>query len=238
MGDLLLCCPTISVEKMGATYQCAMTLIFHNFIHKILEDYVDDILLKSLAWGMHVENLRLVFERLQLYKMRLNHLKCIFDVDAEKLLGFIISCQGIEIDTNKIDAIVNMPPPRNISQLHSLQGKIKAIRWFVTQLANQTLPFTRLLKKDVHFKWNEYCQKAFESIKDYLANPPILMSAMSDRPFFLYISVTSHALVVFLARRDEEGLERSFYYVSQTLIDYETWYSAIEKQYLALVFVT
>lgn len=79
-----------------------------------------------------------------------------------------------------------------------------------------------MLKKDVHFKWNEDYQKDFDSIKDYLANPPILMSTISDRPFFLYISATSHALVVLLAQHDDEDQERFVYYVSPTLIDYET----------------
>lgn len=104
-----------------------MTLIFHDFIHKVLKDYVNDILVKSLACGMHIENLSLFFERLWLYKMRLNPLKYVFSVDVGKLLGFIISCRGIQINKDKIDAIVNMPPPKNISQLHSLQGKIQAI---------------------------------------------------------------------------------------------------------------
>lgn len=103
------------LKNIGATYQWAMTLIFHDFIHKVLEDYVDDILVKSLARETHIENIRLVFERLRLYKMRLNPLKCVFGVDIEKLLGFTVSHWGIKIDTAKIDAIVNVPLSKNIS---------------------------------------------------------------------------------------------------------------------------
>ena len=86
--------------------------------------------------------------------MRLNPKKCAFGVDSRKLLGFIISKRGIEVDTEKIDAIVNMPPPKNISQLCSLQGKIQSIRCFVSNLANRTVPFTSLLRKDTTFSWN------------------------------------------------------------------------------------
>ena len=63
--------------------------------------------------------------------MRLNPKKCVFGVDSSKLLGFIISKRGIEVD-----AIVKMPPPKNISQLQSLQGKIKAIHCFVSNLVD------------------------------------------------------------------------------------------------------
>lgn len=142
LGTFFYVVMPFGLKNVRATYQQAMTLIFHNFIHKILEDYVDEILVKSLVQGTHVENLHLAFERLRLYKMMLNPLKCVFSVDAGKLLGFIVSRRGIEIDTDKIDAIVNMPPTKNISHLHSLQGKIQAIRRFVAQLANWTLPFT------------------------------------------------------------------------------------------------
>ncbi|XP_059067709.1 uncharacterized protein LOC131858476 [Cryptomeria japonica] len=131
-----------------------------------------------------------------------------------------------------------MPPPKNISQLRILHRKIQAIHQFVAQLVDRTLPFKRLLKKDTHFKWNEECQKVFDSIKDYLDNPPIIMSAMSNRSFFLYISASSHALVALLAQRDDEGWERVVYYISFTLIGYESQYSAMEKKYLALVFAT
>lgn len=141
--------------------------------------------------------------------MRLNPLKCVFSVDPRNILGFIVSHHGIEVDTNKIDAIVNMPPPRNIIELQSSQGKIHEIPRFISQLVDRTLPFTRLLKKDVHFIWDEECQKAFKSIKTYLANPPVLMPAMQDRPFFLYLVASPHALAALLAHYDDAGREWS-----------------------------
>ncbi|XP_059064753.1 uncharacterized protein LOC131856833 [Cryptomeria japonica] len=61
---------------------------------------------------------------------------------------------------------------------------------------------------------------------------------MSNRPFFLCISASSHTLATLLAQHDDEGREREVYYISHTLIEYETRYSAAEKQCLALVFVT
>jgi hypothetical protein len=79
------------LRNAGATYQRAMTLIFHDYIHKILEDYVDDILVKSIQREDHVFILRQIFDRIRSYNMRLNPKKCAFGVDSGKLLGFIIS---------------------------------------------------------------------------------------------------------------------------------------------------
>lgn len=122
-------------------------------MHKILEDYIDDILAKSILRKDHLKILHQVFEIIHKYNMCLNPRKCLFGVDSRKLLGFIVSHHGIEVDTKKIDAIVNMPPPKNISQLRSLQGKIQAIRRFVSQVADQTFPFNQFLKKNIHFQF-------------------------------------------------------------------------------------
>lgn len=199
-----------------------MTLIFHDYMHKILEDYVDDVLAKSILRIDHIKILHQIFERIRKYHMRLNPRKCVFGVDSGKLLGFIVSNRGIEVDTKKIDAIVNMPPPRNVSQLKRLQGKIQAIRRFVSQLADCTFPFTQLLKKNITFQWNEDCQQAFEDLKVYLANPPILQPAEPSKPILLYIAASSHALVALLAQHDKDGKECSVYYISRTLLNYET----------------
>lgn len=106
--------------------------------------------------------------------MFLNNWKCVFGVDDWKLLGFIILHYGNELDTKKIDAIVNILRPRNISQLQSLQGKKQAICPFVSQLVDQTLPPTQFLNKDNSFKLNVGCKNSFDDLKCYLPNPPIL----------------------------------------------------------------
>lgn len=117
-----------------------MTLIFHDYIHKILEDYINDILSKSLTKQNNVNILWKIFERMWKYYMILNPKNCVFCVDSGNILGFNVSHRGIDVDTKKIDAIFNMPPHRNISQLHTLQGIIQAIYHFVASLGDRMLP--------------------------------------------------------------------------------------------------
>ena len=108
------------LKNAGATYQHAMTVIFHDLIYKILEDYVDDILVKSLNALDHLSHLEEVFNRLAKYHLMLNPKKCVFGVTSEKILGFIVSRCGIEIDPKKVKAIMDMPPPRTLRHLRSL----------------------------------------------------------------------------------------------------------------------
>ena len=84
----------------------------HDLIHKEVEVYVDDVIVKSKDCEGHIPALQKFFERNQFYKLRLNPKKCIFGVTSRKLLGFMVSQGGIEVDPKKIKAIVEMKPPR------------------------------------------------------------------------------------------------------------------------------
>lgn len=170
--------------------------------------------------------------------MKLNPLKCVFNVDIGKLLQFIFSHCGINFVMNKIDAIVIMPPPRNFTELQSLQRKIQMIHRLISQLVDCTLPFTCFFKKDVHFIWDWDYQEAFKIIKTYLDNPPILMLKMQDTPFLHYLATSPYALADLLAQYDDDGKEREVYYISRLLVNYETCYSPMDKQCITLIIAT
>ncbi|KAL0359477.1 UNVERIFIED_CONTAM: Transposon Tf2-12 polyprotein [Sesamum angustifolium] len=161
------------LKNAGATYQRAMQKIFDDMLHKNVKCYVDDLVVKSKKRENHFYDLRKVFERLRRYQLKMNPSKCAFGVTSGKFLGFIVRQRGIEIEQAKIDAILRMPEPRNIHELKSLQGKLAYLRRFISNLAGRCQPFSRLMKKDVLFQWDEACDKAFKSIKSYLMKPPV-----------------------------------------------------------------
>ena len=78
---------------------------FYNIIHKEVEVYIDDMMVKSEIREGHFEALDKFLARLEKYNLRLNPKKCIFEVTSGKLLGHIVSKRGIEVDPNKIKAI-------------------------------------------------------------------------------------------------------------------------------------
>lgn len=77
-----------------------------------------------------------------------------------------------------------------------------------------------------------------DQIKEYLANPPILMPPIPGKPLILYVSATESSLGALLAQLDEQGKERAIYYISRTLVSYEVNYTSIEKDCLAVVFAS
>ena len=134
-----------------------MIAIFHNMMYKEIEDYVDDIVVKSKTKGDHLAILRKVFERCQLYKLRMNPLKCAFGVTARKFLGFFIYQKGIDIDHSEVQAIATMKPPTTLTQFKSFLSKLSYIRQFILGLAALIAVFTPLLKKGRPFRWNSKC---------------------------------------------------------------------------------
>ncbi len=86
------------LKNVGVTYQRTMTAMFHDMMHREIEDYVDDIVVKSKKREDHLETLRKVFERCRLYKLKMNPLKCAFGVSVEKFLGFLVHNCGIDVD--------------------------------------------------------------------------------------------------------------------------------------------
>ena len=87
--------------------------------------------------------------------MKLNPSKCVFGVTTEKFLGFIVSQRGIEVNPEKVRAIMELGPPRTVKEMQSLNGKIMALNRFVSKASDKCLPFFRTLRK--LFKWTDEC---------------------------------------------------------------------------------
>ena len=129
-----------------------MTAIFHDMMHQELEDYVDDIAVKSKRREKHFHILKRVFERCKAFKLRMNPLKCAFGVSSEKFLNFLVHSRGIDVDPAKATTIATMRPPVTMKELKSFLGKVSYIQRFIPRLASITSAFTKLLKKGQSFE--------------------------------------------------------------------------------------
>ena len=122
------------LKNAGATYQRMDIALLHDMVHNEVEVYVDDMLVKSKDRESHIINLRKFFKRIKEYKLRLNPQKCIFGVTTRKLLGFVVSDRGIEVDQSKIKTILEMPPPRSEKEIRGFLGRLQYISRFIAKL--------------------------------------------------------------------------------------------------------
>ena len=112
------------LKNARATYQRTMTSIFHDMMHKEMENYVDDIVVKSKTKAGHFQVLKWVLERCRMYKLHMNPQKCAFAVSTGKLLGFLVHHRGISVDPAKAIAIATMKRPTTVKKLKSFLGKV------------------------------------------------------------------------------------------------------------------
>jgi ribonuclease HI len=238
IGNFYYTVMPFGLKNAGATYQRTMTAMFHDMIHQEIEDYVDDIVVKSKKREDHVEVLRKVFERCRLYKLKMNPLKCAFGVSAGKFLGFLVHNRGIDVDPAKASAIATMRPPTSHKELKSFLGRLSYIRRFIPGLAAVTSTFSRLLKKGVSFNWSAECQEAFERIQAIMTKLPTVCAPIAGKPLRLYLASNSQAIGALVAQENGQGVEQPVYYVSRGLKDTETRYSVAERACLALVYAS
>uniref|UniRef100_A0A2N9J865 Uncharacterized protein n=1 Tax=Fagus sylvatica TaxID=28930 RepID=A0A2N9J865_FAGSY len=201
------------LKNAGATYQRAMVTLFHDMIHHEIEVYVDDMIAKSRTAQDHLTDLRKLFQATE-------------EVSAQ-------------IEPEQVQAIRSMPAPKTEKEIRSFLGRINYIARFIAQLTATCEPLFKLLRKDVKIKWTEDCQRAFDKIKEYLLNPPILVPPTPGRPLILYLTVQEASMGCMLGQQDETGKkEQAIYYLSKKFTEPETRYLLVEKTCCALAWAS
>ena len=152
----------------GATYQRAIQLCFADQLHRNIEAYVDDIIVKTKTQDQFITDLEETFNSLRKFRWKLNPTKCVFGVPSGKLLGFIVSNQGIEANPEKINAIMAMDAPATIKDVQKLTGCMEALNRFLSRLGEWGLPFFKLLKRQDKFEWTTEAAEALENLKHHL----------------------------------------------------------------------
>jgi hypothetical protein len=120
---------SFGLKNTGATYQRAIQACLADPWGNQVEAYVDDVVIKTEKPDKFIEDLQQVFNSLRRYRWKLNLEKCVFGVPAGKLLGFIVSHQGIEANPEKIEAIMRMEPPRSQKKVQRLTESIHFKAW-------------------------------------------------------------------------------------------------------------
>jgi hypothetical protein len=146
---------TFMYEKMsfglmnaGATFQRAMDIAFIGEKDRFVVIYLDDITIFSASDEEHLQHLKQTFEKCRRYGISLNPKKSHFSMKEGKLLGHIVSPEGIKIDLERVKAIQQIDIPRNKKSIQSFIGKINFLRRFIPNFAEIVKYMTDMLKKD------------------------------------------------------------------------------------------
>ena len=124
-----------------------MKKMFAYQIGRNVQVSVDNMLVKNWKEDDHLDDLKETFDTLCFYNMKLNPSKCVFRVTIGKLLGFMVFQRSIEINLDKIWAIMEMASPGNTKEVQCLNDKVAALNRFVSRATDKFLPFFCIVKK-------------------------------------------------------------------------------------------
>ena len=151
------------LSNAPSTFMRLMNHILRPLIGKSVVVYFDDILIYSKNLEDHVIHVREVLCILRREKLFANLPKCTFAQNKLVFLGFVVSANGIEVDSSKVDAIHNWPTPTTVGQVRSFHGLAGFYRRFVKDFSTIACPLNELTKKNVPFVWGKAQQKALMS---------------------------------------------------------------------------
>ena len=148
-----------------AAFMDLMNRVFRAYLDKFVIVFIDDILVYSSSEEEHVDHLRIVLQTLREQQLYAKLSKCKFWLDKVEFLGHVISAEGIYVDPQKIEAIVNWRQPTSVTEIRSFLGLAGYYMKFVEGFSMIAAPLTKLTQKDVKFIWLDECQKSFDELK-------------------------------------------------------------------------
>ena len=156
--------------------------------------YIDDILITGANDEEHLQNLEQVLQRLETEGMRLKKSKCQFLKPSVEYLGHRVDSTGLHPTEDKLKAVAEAPPPRNLKELRSFLGLLNYYGSFIRNLSTLLHPLNSLLQKGTKWKWSADCQKAFDSAKKSLTSSSVLVHYDPSLPIRVAADASSHGL--------------------------------------------
>ena len=149
-----------------------------------------------------------------------------------KLLGHVVTKQGIKIDLEIVKAIKEISLPKNLKALRYFFGKINFIHRFIPNFIEITKPLNKLLKKDVDFRWTEEAKKAFEYVKEAITRASVLISPVYSNPFQFFSFPSTDIIARVLLQKNDKNEEKPIAFMSKALSKTELNYHSMESKHM------
>ena len=188
------------------------------------------------TYRRHMVRVKEFLQRCRERNLKLNGKKCLIGCKETKFLGHIVSEKGIGPDPEKVKKVQDMLPPRDVGQLRTFLGLVNYYRNWIRNCAARQRHMSRLLGKEVEFKFDEKCMEEFEDMKRVLTSEPVVRHYPDPgREYILFTDASDYTIGAVLAQKDEEGKEQVIAYYSRLLTMAERKYATYEKECLGMV---
>lgn len=217
------------LSNVPSTFMRIMNQALRPFIGRFVVVYFDDILIFSSSIAEHEDHLRKVLTVLRQQQLFAAEHKCEFGVSKVLFLGYVVSDEGLSVDTSKIEAIRSWPIPKTVSEVRSFHGLASFYRRFVNHFSTIMAPITACMH-DGKFDWTQEATNAFELIKEKLTTAPILVLPDFSLTFELHCDASKLGIGAVLS---QNGRPVAFF--SEKLAGARGRYSTYDVEFYAIV---
>ncbi|KAH6597042.1 hypothetical protein BASA50_004801 [Batrachochytrium salamandrivorans] len=218
-----------------AQFQRMMNALFRDVVGKHVLVYLDDIVIYSDTMDEHVKQVQSVLGVLRDNGLYCKAEKCHFYQTEIKYLGYIISSNGIRMDSSKISAVQEWPTPRKVRDLQVFLGFTNFYRSLIKDYSNMTCHLTKLFKKDFLFVWGPEQEKSLQALKDAFAHSDFLTHPDETRPFIVETDASDYAISGVLSQYDDTDVLRPIAFYARQMNSAERNYEIYDKELLAVV---
>lgn len=195
--------------------------------------FYDDIKISSATPQLHLASVLQFFRICRENGIKLRKSKCQLLTNQLDYLGFRVDAKGIHKTSEKVDAILKAPPPKNVTEVKSFTGLVVFYNRFLPDLSTMLHPINKLLRKETTFEWTKECQLAFDAVKKEIASPRVLCHFDPNKKIILATDASPYAVGAVLSHNFDEA-ERPIAFASRTLTRAEANYSQIDRESLAI----
>jgi hypothetical protein len=199
-------------------------------LDKFVVVFIDDILLYSKNEEEHAGHLHVVLQRPREHCLYAKLSKCDFWLKEIKFLGHTISQDGIVIDLDKVQEVMNWKSPTTVCQIRSFLRLAGYYRRFILDFSRIAKPMTELLKKGAKFDWGQKCEDSFHTLRQHLTTTPVLEQPDNIKPFDVYCDASGTGLGCVLMKDN-----RVIAYASRALRPHEQNYPTHDLELAAVV---
>jgi hypothetical protein len=225
----------LGLMNVGATFQRAMDIMFIGEKDQFVVIYLDDITVFSRTNKEHCCHLRKVFMKCRRYGLSLNPKKSLFSMKEGKLLGHIVSVEGVRIDPSRVEEIQTLSLPRSKKEVQAFLGKINFLRRFISNFVELVKHITTMLRKGNEVKWTTEPREYFVQINKALTEAPVLINPDYSKDFLMFSFASYDILATVLLQKNDQGQEKPITFYNRALRDTELWYTIMQKKAYALV---
>jgi hypothetical protein len=169
------------LSNAPSTFMSLMNTVLRPYIGKFVVLYFDDILVFSNKRD-HLQHLKIILDALRKHQLYANLNKCSFLQESLVFLGFVISAEGVKIDSKKVKAILEWPSPKSITEVKSFHGLATFYRKFIRNFSSIVAPIIDCIKGKT-FMWTNEVEESFKFLKKKVTEPPILALPNFDKVF-------------------------------------------------------